>query len=213
RELLFNTLTNPRGSQVIHLTLSDGSKVWLNTGSSIRYPVAFNGTDRTVEITGEAYFEVAPDAAQPFNVAVKGRERIAVLGTSFNINAYEDESDIHTTLLSGAIKVSPENKPQRGRILKPGEQAVLPVHGDTTGGIMKIVTNVKVEDVLAWKNGVFAFTHADLQTVLRQLARWYDLTIVYEGPVTHKAFNGQLPQTLSLNQVLQILTNHQIHYS
>jgi ferric-dicitrate binding protein FerR (iron transport regulator) len=155
----YNTLTNPRGSKVIDMTLSDGSHVWLNSNSSIKYPVAFIGKERIVEITGEAYFEVKHNAKQPFKVHLPNGSVVEDIGTSFNINAYSDEADFRTTLIEGTIAVSlsgVEGKANR-KILKPGEQAI--VNSSTP---LRVTKDVDIDDVLAWKNGRFEFGGNDL---------------------------------------------------
>lgn len=193
RELQYNTLRTPRGGQY-QLTLSDGTKVWLNAGSSITYPTFFSGKDRTVTVNGEAYFEVAKDKSRPF--LVKANEMgIAVLGTRFNINAYVDEPSIRATLLEGSIKVSRESQT---RILTPGQQALVKE-------VIRVVDDANLEQVMAWKNGLFNFNNADLGTVLRLLSRWYDVDIRYEGKVPVRKFAGELPRDLNLSQVLKIL--------
>lgn len=200
--LLYNTLTNPRGSQIVSLTLTDGTKVWLNAESSLRYPVAFTGPDRTVEIIGEAYFEVTHDTHKPFKVR-KGTTTVEVLGTAFNVNAYTDEPTLKVTLLEGKVMVAKEaNK----LVLQPGQQAQV-------AGDICLSKDVDLESVMAWKNGRFAFQDADLPTVMRQLARWYDVTVRYQGAVPQRSFNGKISQNLTLEQVLHILTNHQIKYT
>lgn len=197
----YNTLTTPRGGQY-RLALPDGSKVWLNAASSITYPTAFAGKERKVTITGEAYFEVAQDAGRPFRVAAGGQE-IQVLGTSFNVNAYYDEPAIRTTLVQGKIKV---RQGPTEKLLSPGEQ----VQGS---GTALTVTQADVEQVLAWKNGAFSFQGADLPTVMRQLARWYDIEVEYQGMVPQGTFNGEIGRDLSLDQVLDGLARTRIHYT
>lgn len=201
-EVLYNTLSTPRGGQY-QLTLPDGSRVWLNAASSITYPTAFTGTDRTVKITGEAYFEVVHNDRQPFRVQ-GGDQLIEDIGTAFNVNAYTDEPATKTTLVAGKVKVS------RGsaiRVLSPGQQA------QSKGGDLEMVAHADVEQVLAWKNGVFAFRDADLSTVMRQLARWYNINVEYDGPVPTGTFDGEIGRSLTLNQVLQGLANTRIHYT
>jgi transmembrane sensor len=219
-ELLYNTLTNPRGSQVVTLTLSDGTKVWLNTESSIRYPAVFVGSDRTVELTGEAYFEVRTNASQPFKVLVKGREEVDVLGTSFNINAYGDEPALETTLLEGTVRVErlvgvTTNGNKLSVVLEPGQQAQLVV-GDNTNnrkGSLTVENKADVEEAVAWKEGRFAFSRADIPTVMRQLARWYNVDVTYQGTVPERHFTGRIGKSLTLDQVLKGLTQARVHYS
>lgn len=205
--VMYNTVTNPRGSRVVNMTLADGTRVWLNANSSIRYPTAFTGKDRAVEITGEAYLEVMHDARKPFMVT-RGTIRIEVLGTQFNVNAYDDEQNIKVTLLEGQVKVQGK---ESAVILQPGEQAIAP-----NGNVMQRLSkhgNIDIDAVMAWKNGLFAFNDADVPTVMRQLARWYDVDVRYEGVIPARTINGKIGQSLSLDQVLHVLTKLRIHYT
>ena len=194
-EAFYNIITTPRGGQY-HVTLSDGTQVWLNAASSIRFPVAFKGTERKVEITGEAYFEVAKNAAMPFKVKAVAAE-IEVLGTHFNVNAYDDEATIKTTLLEGKVKVSVAN--QAARFLQPGQQS-----GIDKAGKINVLNNADIEEVMAWKNGRFQFSGADLQSVLRQISRWYDVDIEYKGNV-NLHFTGQLTRNDNVSKVFEKL--------
>jgi transmembrane sensor len=219
--LAFNTMTTPRGRQY-QLILPDGSKVWLNAASSITYPTAFTGTERKVSITGEAYFEVSPLPASPggggekgkmsFIVDVAGKGRVEVLGTHFNINAYDDEGAIKTTLLEGKVKVSatqPQLAPsgretinhKQQTVLIPGEQAQMNDHSS----LIRVVKNVDVEEVMAWKNGHFHFNDTDLKNMMRQLSRWYDIDVKYAGQVPADRFSGKVSRSLNLLQVLKML--------
>jgi transmembrane sensor len=200
----YNTLTNPRGSKVIDMALADGSHVWLNAGSSVKYPVAFVGNDRKVEITGEAYFEVAHDKTKPFIVS-KGDMEVQVLGTHFNVNAYDDEDDIKVTLLEGSVKVG--NK-AGDAIIKPGEQAVIASGAKQP----KITNNIDLAEVMSWKNGFFQFNRASLQYVMKQLTRWYDVEVVYEAQPEQRQFVGEMERTLSLAQVLKILEKNGVKF-
>lgn len=218
-----NVMTTPRGRQY-QLVLADGSKVWLNSASSIRFPTAFTGSRRTVEITGEVYFEIARDEQRPFNVIAKDMD-IQVLGTHFNVNSYGDEYVTRTTLLEGSVKITGVGQPgqkagqqdgqtdghqdkQQVRILQPGQQAIL----DHASGRTRVVSHVNMEDVMAWKNGWFSFDNADLTTVMRQLARWYDVDIVYGNNVPEEHFSGEIDCSLSLSQVLKILEKTHVHF-
>jgi transmembrane sensor len=202
----YNTVTTPRGKQ-FQLRLQDGTKVWLNAASSIRYPTTFAGTERKVEITGEAYFEVAPNEEMPFIVDVNGKANVEVLGTHFNINAYDDEGSIITTLLEGKVNVSATN-PQlaptgRGttnhnpQTLKPGQECVL------TAGKLQ-VNEADTESAVAWIHGTFNFKSADLQMVLRQVARWYDVEFKYEGQIKER-FNGSMYRSENFYELLRII--------
>jgi hypothetical protein len=196
---LYNTISTPRGGQY-HITLSDGSKIWLNAASSIRFPVAFTGKTRKVEITGEAYFEVAKNKEMPFHVIV-GSSEIEVLGTHFNINSYNDESAIKTTLLEGSVKVSNnlEGTKSTSVYLVPGQQA-----GISKDGKISVSNNADFEETLAWKNGRFHFKSADLNSILRQISRWYNVDIEYNGKVDLH-FSGQLTRNENVSKVLEKL--------
>ena len=198
--IAYNTLTTPRGGQY-QLTLPDGSRVWLNAASSITYPTVFSGQDRSVSVKGEAYIEVVHDAGKPFRVEAGG-QRVEVLGTSFNINAYSDEPAVRTTLVEGKIRV---NSGQVARVLAPGQQ--------TVGAGLELVSGVDIDEVLAWKNGAFSFRGADVPTVMRQLARWYDIEVEYPEGVPTGTFDGEIGRGLTLNQVLDGLAKTRIRYT
>jgi len=199
---LFNTLTTPKGRQY-RFTLPDGTQVWLNAASSITYPTVFCGKTRVVTITGEAYFEIAKDPLRPFNIKVNNME-VEVLGTNVDINAYSDEGAIKTTLLEGGVKVKSATS---AVMLRPGEQASL-----TTSAQLKVKTHIKLEEVMAWKNGYFQFNDADIHTVMRQLGRWYNLEVVYEGVVPNEKFGGRLPRNANASEVLKTLEQTQVHF-
>jgi len=201
--LVYNTLSNPRGSQVVDLTLADGSRVWLNAGSSVTYPVAFVGNERKVSITGETYFEVAHDASKPFYVR-KADVSILVLGTHFNVNAYNDEADIKITLLEGSVKVL---NAQSSLIIKPNQQAIV------TNKDVLLNMKVDVEQVMAWKNGYFNFNNADIKKLMREIARWYAVEVVYEGAVPKQLFGGEMPRNSNLSQVLEILKTSGVKFT
>lgn len=193
-EFAYNTLATPRGGQY-KITLPDGSKVWLNAASSLKYPVTFTGKNRKVDITGEAYFEIAKDASRPFKVRVNQME-VEVLGTHFNINGYADEDAIRTTLLEGSVKI---NTAAGNSFLQPGQQAQL----QKTGRI-KLVKNADLEETMAWKDGNFQFENSDINTVMRQITRWYDVDVTYKGTVS-KHFLGSISRNVNLSQVLSML--------
>ena len=207
-DVTYNLISTPRGRQ-FQLTLSDGTEVWLNSGSSLRYPVAFAGQDRQVEITGEAYFEVAKDAAHPFKVKVNDQTQIEVLGTHFNVNSYLNESSINTTLLEGSIRLVSSN---HQTMITPGQQAqVTATPGDK--GKVTVLSNVNTAKVMAWKNGVFDFENANLQEVMRQLERWYDVDVVYEkGEIPPLEFYGRMGRNLGLPDVLRGLQVSKVHF-
>jgi transmembrane sensor len=203
QSVLYNTLTTAIGEQSPPLVLHDGTKVWLNAMSSIRFPVAFSGDTRTVEITGEAFFEVAKDPTKPFHVKVNTMD-VEALGTQFNINSYNDEPDVRTTLVEGLVRVT-QNAKQL--ILKPGEQAVAAPNLPLTNN-----HSPDINQVMAWKRGLFDFNHASLQTVLRQLARWYDIEVQFEGKIPNRSFRGKVTRDLNLSQVINILQDLDIKF-
>lgn len=194
-KIVLNTLTVPRGGQY-SLTLADGTNVWLNAASSIRYPTSFTGSDRVIEIAGEAYMEIAKNAKQPFRVKANGTE-VIVLGTSFNVNAYADENTVKTTLIDGAVKVV-KTATGGNVLLQPGEQ----VQVEADKGDLK-VERVNTEEVIAWRNGLFSFNNADVKTIMRQLSRWYDINVVYENGIPTQRFYGEMNRNLTLSQVLK----------
>ncbi len=194
REIVYNTLSTPSGGQY-QLVLPDGTRVWLNAASSIHFPTLFKKGERSVTLTGEAYFEVAKDASSPFRIKVKDVE-IQVLGTHFNIMAYDDESSINTTLLEGSVKVF---KGSSSKVLAPGQESRIGAAGD-----IKVV-NADIEEVMAWKNGWFQFNAYDIQKVMRQISRWYDVEIVYEGQIPAGHFSGLVSRANDISQVLKII--------
>jgi ferric-dicitrate binding protein FerR (iron transport regulator) len=213
-----NTISTPRGGQY-QVTLADGTKVWLNAASSIRFPVLFTGKERKVEITGEAYFEVAslsPKGEQgkmPFIVKIVSplgdRGEIEVLGTHFNVNAYADEASIKTTLLEGLVKVSVPASAgnQPSRFLQPGQQA-----GINKEGKINVLNNADTEETVAWMHGHFQFKSADLKTILRQIARWYDVDVEYKGNVDMH-FTGQLAKNENASNVFEKLAlTGEVHF-
>ncbi len=197
----YNTISTPRGGQY-QVILPDGSHVWLNSASSIKYPITFAGNNREVKITGEAYFEVAHNAAKPFSVITKG-QTVRVLGTHFNINAYGDEQMIKTTLLEGSVRVTANNNIH---ILKPGEQSRLTLDGDLK------VNEANLAEAVAWKNGLFYFENTSLQNVMRQLARWYGVEIDYEGKIPNRTFTGAIHRDVNVSEVLQILKYTKVNF-
>lgn len=208
---LYNTLSTAKG-QMYGTVLSDGTKVWLNSQSSLRYPVSFNGDTRTVEINGEAYFEVAPvrlrsGGKQPFIVKMPHAIEVQVLGTHFNVNSYSDEEAVRTTLLEGKVKVFTSNNSKT--ILQPGQQATL----NKQTQALKKIDEVDVDEVVAWRYGYFQFKDADLKTVLRQIARWYDVEVEYAGKVPAMDFVGKLPRNSNLSQVLATLETNEVHFT
>lgn len=193
--VLFNTIKTPRGGQY-QLELTDGTKVWLNAASSLRFPTAFAGAERKVELTGEAYFEVAKNASMPFVVAVADKANVQVLGTHFNINAYDDEATINTTLLEGKVKVSGSGD---AKTIEPGQQARLNANGQ-----IAINRNPDIEQVMAWKNGLFHFEGENIDVIMRQLARWYDFDVTYDKQVTEKFF-VKINRNTNISNIFKIL--------
>jgi ferric-dicitrate binding protein FerR (iron transport regulator) len=201
--LFYNTLTTPRGYQY-QLVLPDGSKVWLNAASSITYPTAFAGKERKVVVRGEAYFEVATNKSLPF-IVQEGDMTVQVLGTHFNINGYDDEAAMKTTLLEGAVKVLGGSS---GSLLKPGQQAMLA----RNDGRMTVVNDANIDEVMAWKNGEFLFTEAPIESIMRQVARWYDVDVVYDTPVSGH-FVADIPRNVPLSRLLKLLElTDQVHF-
>ncbi len=195
--VMYNTLTNPRGSKPVSVTLSDGSIAWLNAGSSLSYPMAFTGKERVVEIAGEGYFEVAHNSSMPFLVKLpNGAGKILVLGTRFNVNAYSDEASVKVSLLEGSVNVSHSSGTYA---LKPGQQAQL----DSAGA--RITNDADMDEVMAWKKGKFHFGEKmDIYTIMRQISRWYDVEIRYEGNV-HGHIGGSISLDTDVSQVLRML--------
>lgn len=192
--VVHNTLSTPKGG-TYQLLLPDGTKVWLNSYSSLNFPSQFKGAERKVILKGEAYFEVVKNAKMPFKVEVEGME-VKVLGTHFNVMAYGDEKTINTSLLEGAVRVSSGSGT---KLLKPGQESQMSKNGQ-----LKVV-EADLEEVMAWKNGWFNFNQADVPQLMRQLARWYDLEVVYEGEIPAGRFSGVVKQANNVEQVLAIL--------
>lgn len=197
----YNTITTPTGGQY-QVTLPDGSRVWLNAASSLRYPVRFAQQARTVELTGEAYFEVTSQPADKGNkrpfIVQTGEQKVEVLGTHFNISGYTEDAYIKTTLLEGAVKVS--GGPQTGVLLKPGQMAV---NNRLKGTIS--VNAADINDVMAWKKGYFIFNNENIRDIMIKLARWYDIEVAYEGDMTGVAFQGNYLRTRNLVNLLKTI--------
>jgi ferric-dicitrate binding protein FerR (iron transport regulator) len=205
-EVVYNTITTPRGRK-FQMTLPDGSQVWLNASSSITYPTVFSGNERKVKINGEVFIDVVKKTDMPFKVNVADRNEIEVLGTSFNVEAYNDDNVINTTLLDGAVKVSIQNnQTTKSIVLKPGQQA------KNEHQELALVDGVDVNKVIAWKRGVFNFDGADLLTIMQQLARWYDVDIAYEGTVPVKKFRGEISRDVPVSKVFEILAYTGVHF-
>ncbi|MBB6129223.1 FecR family protein [Mucilaginibacter lappiensis] len=191
---LYNIISTPRGGQY-QVVLSDGTKVWLNAASSIKFPTVFTGHERKVELTGEAYFEVAKNKDMPFKVAVDHMS-VEVLGTHFNVDAYKDEEVIKTTLLEGAVKLVTSD---HQAYLKPGQQATLNQQQSFN------IRSVNTEEAIAWKNGYFIFNNENIQSIMRKISRWYDVEVVYNGKVDERDFGGTVSRFDSVADVLKSL--------
>lgn len=206
-DITYNTITTPRGRQY-QMVLPDGTKVWLNAASRITFPTVFTGAERKVTISGEAYFEVARNADKPFKVSAGGAD-VEVLGTSFNISAYSDEENVRATLLEGSVKVSrpgaADSKSRTGVVLKPQQQAVL-------NDQLQVDADVNIQQVIAWKNGLFYFSSTGISTVMQQLSRWYDIDVKYEGKVPDIRVSGKMDKGLNLNEILEFLTKMEVKH-
>ncbi|MBO9573782.1 MAG: FecR domain-containing protein, partial [Chitinophagaceae bacterium] len=193
REIAYNTMSTPRGG-TYRVKLPDGSTVWVNADSKITYPTAFNSDKREVTLVGEAYFDITPVKSQPFVVKTL-TDTITVMGTKFNVNAYSDEPYVKTTLQEGAVKVNEQ-------LLKPGHAY-----------LNKKVITADIEGDLAWTNGIFSFNDANLKSVMRQLARWYDIDVKYEGTIPADGLTGTIDRNLTLVQVMKLLGKAKINYT
>ncbi|WP_343523961.1 FecR domain-containing protein [Pedobacter sp.] len=193
-KITYNKITTPLGGKY-SVVLPDGSKAWLNAKSSLRFPTAFTGAERIVQMTGEVYFEVARNPKQPFKVQSGGTE-IKVLGTHFNVMAYGDEAEQKTTLLEGSIHLSSGKFSQ---LLKPGEQALVNPSG------IKVNTNCDMEAVMAWRNDLFIFKDMEIKEIARQLARWYDVQVVFKGTPSKISYTGTISKDVELSELLSML--------
>jgi transmembrane sensor len=194
KSVIYNTITTPRGGQY-QVVLSDGTKVWLNAASALKYPATFAGKERMVELSGEAYFEVAKNKNMPFKVSLN-KMAIQVLGTHFNVNAYADEDAIKTTLLEGSVKLSSGNTTS---FLKPGQQGVFARQENFR------VNEVDVQEAVAWKNGYFIFDNENIQGIMRKISRWYDVDVDYSGKIDEGDFGGTISRFKSVSGVLKSL--------
>lgn len=198
----YNVVETPRGGKY-QVTLPDGTMVWLNAASILKYPVRFKGAERRVELIGEAYFEVAHNEKLPFRV-VSNKQTVEVLGTHFNIQAYNDESVWKTTLLEGSVRISSLNNTS---LLKPVQQAQVTENGTLS------VSEANIEEALAWKNGYFRFHKEGIETIMRKISRWYDVDIEFKGAITDEKFNGTSSFDKNIEQVLEVLeTTEAVHF-
>lgn len=200
-EIIYNTINTSKGKQY-RLILEDGSSVWLNAASSLRFPVNFPKDQRQVELNGEAYFEVAKDSRRPFQVALRSAKNeekgtVNVLGTRFNVNSYDNESSCKTTLLNGSVRVC--NKKGKAIIPDPGQQVQL------TEEKLILLRDANTEQVLAWKNNLFNFDNERIEDIMRQLARWYDITVSYEGVIPDKHYFGSIRRQVNLSEIIHML--------
>jgi transmembrane sensor len=214
-KVMMNTMHTPRGGQY-KLALPDGSIVWLNAESSIRFPATFTGNTRTVSVSGEVYMEISKDESKPFLVDVNGKTTVQVLGTGFNINAYADDGVITTTLVEGKVKVGRipgadagkhVEQPEDAVILQPSQQAIIP---DQHTALIKVV-NADVAQTLAWKNGTFNFTGKSFQSTMKDIERWYDIQIKYEGPVPGNKLKGKMDRDIQLPDLIRFLQGFGLH--
>lgn len=200
---LFNMLENPRGSKIVGITLSDGTKVWLNSESTLRYPTYFSGKERKVEITGEAYLEVAHNAKQPF-IVIKENTEVTVLGTRFNINTYQDEPSLRVTLLEGRVSVKHNGQ---SALLAPGQQAVI----TRSEGKISIADDTDTGDVIAWLNGQFVLDGTRLTSLMNQISRWYNVEVIYKTKIANKAFGGSISRDIPLSRMLEALRENEVN--
>lgn len=200
--IFYNTMTTPAGGQY-HLVLPDGTGVWLNAASSITYPTAFSGRERNVSVTGEVYFEVTKNAAMPFKVKT-GEQTVEVLGTHFNVNAYSNESTVRTTLAEGKVRVTGNGSTI---VLQPGQQAQ-----NNRNGSLLLIHHPDMEETLAWKDGLFRFNGTDIETIMRQVARWYNVEVIYKDKISEQ-FVAEIPRSVKVSKLLELLElTKQVHF-
>lgn len=202
-KISYNTLTTPKGGQY-HLILADGTNVWLNAASSLKYPTAFTGSERVVELTGEAYFEVVHNSKQPFKVKT-ANQTIQDISTQFNVNAYDDEEASATTLVEGSIKIYDA---KRAMLIKPGQQYLL-----KSNSIAEVKSDVDIDEIVAWKNGMFQFDNADIKTIMRQISRWYNVDIEYQGQIPSSTYHGRISRNSNASAILKILQLSGINFT
>ncbi|MEI8075420.1 MAG: FecR family protein [Bacteroidota bacterium] len=195
-ELIYNKVSTPRGGEY-KLVLEDGTIVWLNAASSLKYPTVFNGKERIVELTGEGYFEVAHNALKPFKVQLSGIGMVEAIGTKFNINAYQEEDNIKTTLLEGKVRI---NSTIQSSFLTPGQQGLF-----LSNGLIKLNENVDMNEAFAWKNGQFIFKSLTINQIMRQISRWYNIDVSYKGNISTETFSGIVSRNSDLSGVLKVL--------
>ena len=193
--LVYNTLTTPRGGQY-QLTLADGTKVWLNAASSLKFPTTFTGAERVVELTGEGYFEVVHNSKQPFKVKTAS-QTVQDIGTQFNVNSYADEDASATTLVEGRVKIFGVSGQA---LIRPGQQYLL-----KSNGLSEVKSDVDIDEATAWKNGMFQFDNSDIKTIMRQISRWYNVDVEYQGQIPTATYRGRISRNSNASTVLKIL--------
>ncbi|QNR85259.1 DUF4974 domain-containing protein [Pedobacter riviphilus] len=201
----YNTIETPKGGQYL-VKLPDGTQVWLNAASSLRFPLAFSGKERKVVLTGEGYFEVAKDKSKPFRV-MSGNQMVEVLGTHFNINSYANEGNIKTTLVEGSVKVHSGAKTNTDLMLIPGQQAI------NNGHLMSLNTHPDIEEIISWKEGSFQFNDTSLSSIMRQLSRWYDVDVEFVGQVPDYHFHGRISRDTPIAQIFEILKTGGLNFT
>lgn len=206
-DMVYNTMTTPKGRQ-FQFTLPDGTKVWLNAASSIRYPTSFNEAKREVTIQGEAYFEVVQNAKAPFMVNVANKAKVEVLGTSFNISAYENDNSVQTTLVEGAVLVTSNNNLKAPVLLSPRDLAII----NNGAQAIKVQSNVHLESILSWKNGMLNFEGVPFKDIMKQVERWYDIDVEYENGIPSIKFVGKVTRDLPLNGLLSALESTDVRF-
>lgn len=218
-DVAYNTITTPRGRQFI-LQLPDGTRVWLNASSSLTYPTAFTGAERQVDVSGEAFFEVAANVNKPFKVRINNRVNVDVLGTSFNVNAYSNESAIYATLVEGAVRVSMQSNGNKSLdrkvVLTPGQQAKVSYGASAATDLqasIDLVKNPDLNKIVAWKRGFFNLEDATLPEVMRMLERWYDIEVKYVGEVPVIQFGGEISKNMKLSGVLKALSEMEVNFT
>ena len=188
-------ISTPKGGQY-QLVLPDGTYVWLNAASNLKFPAKFTGSERKVFLSGEAYFEVTKNKQMPFKVEFN-KEEVSVLGTHFDIRAYHDDPESQTTLLEGSVKIA---NSKFNKLIVPGEQAVCNNTGENL-----VVTAARVDDVMGWKNGYFSFHKSDIRSIMRQAARWYDIDVNYQADMTGKIYGGRVSRFENISELLKNL--------
>lgn len=202
---VFNTITTPKGGQY-QVVLPDGTKAWLNAASYIKFPTVFDAAKRDVEIGGEVYFEVAKNKEKPFSVTCAG-QKLTVLGTHFNINAYAEEAVIKTTLLEGSVKISNGSD---NVVLKPGQQSLISPDKESK---IQVSSAIDLDEIIAWKNGFFQFNKADIRTIMNQIARWYNVDVEFSGKLPDAHYRGNISRNVNLSKVLKVMELSGIHFT